>query len=289
MSTRQACKALSTLAIGILLAGCVSYYPVPGSDGVYAERAYPVRSVHYVDPLLYPYWSLDYFYFSRHYHPYSVYVPIHDPWYYPYPGWYFHDPRRYWAGYGPRYHHYRPWYFGGYFAFGRHYYAPYEDHDRVRDIDSRLYELETSRSLAVRAQRPDRPGRDASGAGGRGSASGRALEAGLVPVTASSLPGRGLDRRRYDERVLRSLRQREAQRFEPGYSRSPQPGSAPYRIDRGPIERRSETRPSTRPARAPRSAPVRSSRPVSRPSSRPSSPRTRSTPTGNGNRRDQQR
>ncbi|NBB93872.1 MAG: hypothetical protein GVY32_11980 [Gammaproteobacteria bacterium] len=153
-----ALKSMLILAAAGLSGGCATHY-YSQSDGVHYESPYGYQArVAYVDPLVYPYWSLDYFYFSRHYHPYSVVVHRYDPWYYPYPGWYYGYRvglrHRYpWYGHGGYYSHYQPWRFGGWYAFGRY------DHDRwprVRQIDSRLAELETRRSLAVRAQRPDR-------------------------------------------------------------------------------------------------------------------------------------
>ncbi len=149
----------------ILLAGCATPYE-RRSDGVYAERTTrSTTAVVYVDPLIYPYWSLDYFYFSRYYYPYSVVVQRYDPWYFPFPGWYYgYRPgpaahihvgyRSYypWQRY-PHYAHYRPWWVDNRFAFGYRY-EP--NVPRIRQLDSRLRDLQTSRSLAIRAQRPDR-------------------------------------------------------------------------------------------------------------------------------------
>lgn len=154
-----------TALLLVLLAGCATPYE-RRSDGVYHERSTrSTVSVIYVDPLVYPYWSLDYFYFSRHYYPYSVIVQRYDPWYFPFPGWYY----GYRSGPGAHLHpgyrsyypwqrhahyaHYRPWWVDNRFAFGHRH---ERELPRIRQLDSRLHELRTSRSLAIRAQRPDR-------------------------------------------------------------------------------------------------------------------------------------
>lgn len=182
----------------LLLAGCASYYPT-GDRGVYYEvPEYRSTRVAYVDPLLYPYWSLDYFYYSRYYHPYSVLVHRWDPWYYPYPGWYYgyrpgprfagHGGRLYypWYRYTDRYAGYRPWHSGIYLTSGYRYNNRYDNRHnnrqlRVRELDARLHELETRRSLAARGRRPER---------------------GLVPSASPWLPatGRGAAYRRGDVR-----------------------------------------------------------------------------------------
>lgn len=148
-------KLLALAMLGLMLSGCVTYYE--RGDGVYYEpRAQRAHHVALIDPLVYPYWSLDHFYFSHYYHPYSVVVHRYDPWYYPFPGWYYaHRPGYHhpWYGYGSRYRYYQPWYVGGYFSFGDHRSS---QRHRVKQLDARLHELETRRSLAVRSQRPDR-------------------------------------------------------------------------------------------------------------------------------------
>ena len=101
------------------------------------------------DPLVYPYWSLDYFYFSRFYHPYSVVVAHHDPWFYPYPGWYYGyrpGPRGAfavrgsffypWHSFGFSYVGYRPW--RPHYVYYPVYVQPRPPADRVREIDDRL-------------------------------------------------------------------------------------------------------------------------------------------------------
>ncbi|MDZ7791951.1 MAG: hypothetical protein U5L08_15925 [Xanthomonadales bacterium] len=177
---------------GLLLAGC-STYSGTRDDGVYYQTPkYRGGAVH-VDPTLYPYWSLDYFYYSHYYHPYSVLVHRYDPWYYPYPGWYY--------GYRPGPHHigqfghfrypwyrlgnryaggYRSWHYGHWSDDPRAH-ERFDNSNRVRQIDARLRELETRRSLSIRSQRPDRH---------------------LTPRTAPWMPatGRGTAIRRNDPR-----------------------------------------------------------------------------------------
>lgn len=155
---------LTVIVLGALvLGGCATYYPSAHDAGVYHEPQRHARStVMMADPLLYPYWSLDYFYYSRHYHPYSVLVHRHDPWYYPYPGWYHgygqrglygsvHYP---WYRYRGHYGGYQPWRAGAAFGFAERHRHP--DSNRVRQIDERLGVLQTARSLERRSQRPDR-------------------------------------------------------------------------------------------------------------------------------------
>lgn len=151
--------------------------PRYAGDGVYYEQTryhQPARRVHVrtVNPVVYPYWSLDYFYFSRHYHPYSVLVHRHDPWFYPYPGWYYGyrpAPRSRvsfgfsyyypWYSYGSHYHHYHPWRpatrfnYWHYRSSDRHRYS---SHDRVRQVDRRLRELQRRQALAARTDRRGR-------------------------------------------------------------------------------------------------------------------------------------
>lgn len=67
-------RALGLIAAAALLGGCVSYYqPHYSDDGVYYGDAYDrhvgVRESYPIDPVFYPYWSLDHFYFSSGYRP----------------------------------------------------------------------------------------------------------------------------------------------------------------------------------------------------------------------------
>ena len=178
---------LSALAMmAMALAGCSTYYQsyYPDSGVYYGDSAqYGHGGVHSragygyqrVNPAVYPYWSLDYFYFSQYYHPYSVYVGFNEPLYYPYPGWVFGDYRAVhplgyasfgfgypWYGYGSRYpaysfgffSGYSPYYYSGYYRGDRH------GHHRIRQIDRRLEALQYGDS---RASRRELLGRDRVG------------------------------------------------------------------------------------------------------------------------------
>lgn len=157
-------RAVLALFAVVLLGGCVSYYERHYSDpGVYYGGGYEtVRyrpTVYSVNPVHYPYWSLDYFYFSRYYHPYSVFVGYHEPLFYPYPGWAFggrYAAHRYgyrvgyrgglgfgypWYGHGHFYPSYSLGFFVGYghYGGGRHHGGRSE---RLRRIDRRLHALQ---------------------------------------------------------------------------------------------------------------------------------------------------
>lgn len=161
-----ALRSLGALLLVALLGGCVSYYERHvGEPGVYYGGGY--ESVYYrpaprpLNPVYYPYWSLDYFYFDRFYHPYSVYVGYREPLYYPYPGWVF-GARYYgggyhgslgfgypWHGYG----HFYPRYSLGFFA-PRYHYAGHVHHrpeHRIRHIDRRLRALSEPATAPSRA------------------------------------------------------------------------------------------------------------------------------------------
>src|SRR6056297_1883314 len=154
---------LATLAVlAMALGGCStyyqSYYPDSGvyygDSGGYGQAAGFSRGGYGpVNPVDYPYWSLDYFYFSQYYHPYSVYVGYNEPLYYPYPGWglgYYRPIRSHgsfafgfgypWHGYGYRYPAYTRGFFSSYdpFYYGSHYRRDRHGHHRIRQIDSRL-------------------------------------------------------------------------------------------------------------------------------------------------------
>jgi len=166
---------LATLAAAVVvLGGCStyyqSYYPDSGvyygDSGVYGHSPGHSR-VGYgpVNPVDYPYWSIDYFYFSQYYHPYSVFVGYNEPLYYPYPGWAFghYRPARWhgslafgfgypWYGHGYRYPAYTFGFFSGYDPYhaGRRY--PHDRHGdhRIRRIDQRLQALQHDDSYASR-------------------------------------------------------------------------------------------------------------------------------------------
>ena len=154
---------VAVVLLAVALAGCATYYqPRYGDDGVYYEERYaPARTygVYAANPVYYPYWSLDYFYFSRHYHPYSVFVGYHDPFYYPYPGWYYgyrpgprvsiafsHGFYYPWFGYGVHYHHFHPWRFATV-----HHHHHFHKHP-VRRQDARLRELQRREVAAARTR-----------------------------------------------------------------------------------------------------------------------------------------
>jgi len=170
---------LATLAVlAMALGGCStyyqSYYPDSGvyygDSGGYGQAAGFSRGGYGpVNPVDYPYWSLDYFYFSQYYHPYSVYVGYNEPLYYPYPGWalgYYRPIRSHgsfafgfgypWHGYGYRYPAYSFGFFSGYdpFYYGGHYGRDYRrdrhGHHRLRQIDRRLEALQRGDSYASR-------------------------------------------------------------------------------------------------------------------------------------------
>jgi hypothetical protein len=174
MNRFRAGTVFAALLASLLLAGCTTYsQPRYGGSGVYYERAYhPPPARVYVDPLVYPYWSLDYFYFSRHYHPYSVVVHRYDPWFYPYPGWYYGyrpGPRAHvsvshgyyypWHARGAYYHHYRPWYSTVSFSHV-HYSGPryhYSSRERTRQENLRIQELRHRQAQAARGPAQHRP------------------------------------------------------------------------------------------------------------------------------------
>jgi len=207
-------------AVGLLLAtlvagGCTTYhqpyYVNSGayfhSAGAYGGAAGQARAAYALpNPALYPFWSVDYFYFSRHYHPYSVYVGYHEPLYYPYPGWAlgYHRPAfplhsaGYGYGYGFPWHgpgHRYPGYSVGFFA-GHHFHdglrgghrRGHHDH-RIRHIDRRLAELQHQRTAPSR----------------RELLTARAREAGGRPVaSAAGIRSRSFDRREIMARQQRS-------------------------------------------------------------------------------------
>ncbi|MDT8450115.1 MAG: hypothetical protein RQ847_08050 [Wenzhouxiangellaceae bacterium] len=183
----------AALAVTVLgLAGC-AYSPHyhSGPEGVYygrAPAATHVRARH-VNPAVYPYWSLDHFYFSGFYHPYSVFVGYREPHYYPYPGWIYgyryglgHPYRshgfsaRYSYGYPYGYGSYGyPWYGSGhhfasfslgFFVADGHFGHPRHNgrHDRrhdLRRIDERLARMQQGRDAEVsRSALLGRSGRD---------------------------------------------------------------------------------------------------------------------------------
>lgn len=204
-------RAVAALVAAVVLGGCAayhqSYYVDSGaffrSAGSYGGAGgYSSRTYASVNPVVYPYWSIDYFYFSRHYHPYSVYVGYREPLYYPYPGWalgYHGASHRHhsgghgfgypWHGSGHRYTRFSLGFFasrnlhpGGrrHGGHGRGHHGGHRDHP-IRHIDRRLSELQHRRfeppRRALLARRADnsrpvgsrsRPARSESGVRLRG-------------------------------------------------------------------------------------------------------------------------
>jgi len=120
-----------SIPVAILgLAGCVSYYPYTGSDGVYygtgygySTSGYSSRVSHY-DRDYYPYWSLDYFYFggfAGHYTPRYTYYPGYTTFYFGRHSHRHHGLRHHHGGYYGR-HPYR--------SHGLRHHAGYDDHAR---------------------------------------------------------------------------------------------------------------------------------------------------------------
>lgn len=183
-------RCVTLIAVAAVLGGCATYNysHAPGSGVYYAESggyrhaADSSRGGYRpLNPVDYPYWSLDYFYFSQYHHPYSVYVGYSEPLYYPYPGWAFghHHPVRGhrsttlgfgypWHGYGSRY----PAYSFGFFAghgrshSGSHLRRDRHNHRRIRDIDRRLEALRQGDSDVSRRELLARD-RDVNGGQGR--------------------------------------------------------------------------------------------------------------------------
>lgn len=284
--------------LALSLAGCVTYYqPRYSDDGIYYGDGYYASYSHsyVVDPVYYPYWSLDYFYFSYYRQPYSV-VYYHDPFFRPYPGWYYGyrpGPRfRFAASYG----HWYPWYGAG---FHYHYYRPwYRHHHYHHHYHHHAKPAIERRQRAVLGAHGDRgrslyqtQRRDASESftldGDR-----RAMRAAGVPkpgdrTTVTSLaPQRGpaerraaiQDRTTIPRDVAEPTADRRARprahapegrtntRSQAPRSRTPTPGTQP------------QTRPETTRAPPRRSAPPPVERPRSEPASPPPAPPPRSAP-----------
>lgn len=233
------------LALGGLgLAGCVSYYtPYYADDGVYYSDRYDRTArthLRTVDPRVYPYWSLDYFYFSHHYRPYSVVVNYYDPWLHS--GlWYAYRP---WYGYGGYYASYRPWHGSLWLSYRYSDFHHRRDHahrsgPRTTAVDPRFRNMErrtaTDRPIRTNRQAPTRiPDRIR-----------RNPPAMRAPRTQNEIPGRVIEQRNAAD-VLRAaaptVRRSDQRRSDP-----------PPRIERGSERSRS----GSRPARS-RSAPPRS-------------------------------
>ncbi len=249
-------RILLSLLLIALISGCATYQqPRYGHDGVYYEQ--PVSrhstSVVRVDPLLYPYWSLDYFYFSRHYHPYSFWVGAYDPWFYPYPGWYYgyrpsartrvglsyHAGWFYpWYGFGYRWH--QPW--GWSYVYYPAKTSP--PPSRVRHVDERLRMLEDRQ----------RHSRQASAVQGVGPTTH-----GMISTQRQSR----IQRQGHDESWIQSreaLRERQRATIRPGQTRPAQDRQRPTARPGTSTPRREPTRSQPRRDPAPAARPDRPAR-----------------------------
>ncbi|MEX2498394.1 MAG: hypothetical protein WD397_05915 [Wenzhouxiangellaceae bacterium] len=219
------------------LGGCATYHrPHYPDSGVYYGAAggygysggYSRAGYGSVNPVHYPYWSLDHFYFSHFYHPYSVFVGYSAPLYYPYPGWALahHRPlhSRHFAGFGYPWHgfgHRYPAYTFGFFASHRfvhrggfHHRDGHRNHDHpIRHIDRRLEALQHGNDRVI--ARRELMVRDRVGRGATGYSGDRHGSAPRVQSRAAVLQGRDsrLDRTRQPNRA-RQIDRREADRNE---------------------------------------------------------------------------
>ncbi|TVS11457.1 MAG: hypothetical protein EA419_07970 [Wenzhouxiangella sp.] len=300
MDTKACLRSLLILFMVLVLSGCATYFqPRYGSDGVYFDQARtPPRAVVAVDPLIYPYWSLDYFYFSRFYHPHSVFMHYHDPWFYPYPGWYYGyrpGPRAAfafgsgfyypWYSFGVSYSSYRPWwpahgtyrYAGGYPVVG-------QPGQRVREIDQRLRLMERQpQRTAIRTQPASPPlrseamlrhriaeDRAAAGARSRPASTRQGTESPRPASTRTPPPSR--------ESRTEPARTRPATRPAPRERQQPPSDSG---IDLSAFQRTPTQRPTAAPESSPEHGPAS---PVARPAQerpqqdRPITPSVRPSP-----------
>ncbi len=163
--------------ICLVVAGCATYYEPRYSDrGVYYSDPYQTRVVdtYVVNPVYYPFWSVDYFYMSRYRAPYSFYhypsTGIGFSYYNYYPGWYYgyRAPARFrvgfgysswypWYGHGFHYHHYRPWYPAHHYHHHYHHYArpQVERRTAYRSPERPVRASESHRNQLERQQRQD--------------------------------------------------------------------------------------------------------------------------------------
>lgn len=284
--------------LAISLSGCVTYYhPRYADDGVYYGDAYASRTAVVVDPVYYPYWSLDYFYFSRYRHPYSV-VVSHDPFFRPYPGWYYGyrpGPRfafaagvGYWYPWyraGFYYHYYRPWYRRDHYRYHYHHYAKPAVERRQRAVAGAGQD-QRGRDL-YRAQRQDIRESFVTRTDGR-----RTLRDDGIPRPYDRTPARRAASDAVQRRATRGVYRPRTPAT--ASERRARTGVQPRREQRGipvpqrraPAQRRREAAPRDIPVprNVPSRPPVRSRAPIeprresapppSRPSTRPASPRS---------------
>jgi len=213
VTTRSSLHLAVLVMAAVVLGGCStyyqSYYPDSGvyyeDSGVYGHST-GYSSIGYsrvgygpVNPVVYPYWSIDYFYFSQFYHPYSVYVGYNEPLYYPYPGWALghYRPSRWhgslafgfgypWYGHGYRYPAYTFGFFSGYdpYYHGVHY---RRDRHRIRQIDSRLEALQHGDSYASRRELLGRDRIAGRPGGGQYDTRGSYRDSGARPQSRAAL------------------------------------------------------------------------------------------------------
>lgn len=238
----------SLIALGLLtlmLSGCVTYHqPRYGTDGVYFDQwqAAPAQVV-VVDPGLYPFWSLDFFYASRFHGAYR-WGPYRSPFFAHRP-WFFYDP---W------FHPHRPWAGSVVWAHPVVYKSP--------PLDQRLMLMQETRS-------PERPRRQLAGyaAGSEVQLRHRLAEdraaAARRSVSADSRAGSSTDLGPAPRlSPARSTRDQHAQSQAPRHrplqsSPPPSRSSAPVRQPapriqpQRPVREAEAPRPATRPAAAP--------------------------------------
>ncbi|MEN1729398.1 MAG: hypothetical protein AAGJ52_13260 [Pseudomonadota bacterium] len=165
----------ASLLLFAFLTGCATY-PTPryGDDGVYGTYGLDnyQRAPHFRgSSAWYPYWSLDHFYFSHFYAPYSVIVHPWDPWLFPYSAWYWNYPYSHhrffvggpWHYWGPwSYRHHRPWH---YRRYDRHYPDSIDYRSRRVAFDSGEWRT-TNRHREDRLERFEQQRRARSDGGG---------------------------------------------------------------------------------------------------------------------------
>lgn len=281
-------QGLIAIILAISLAGCASYHqPRYGHDGVYYDPPVVQHRVVYADPLLYPYWSLDYFYFSRHYHPYSIYVDSFDPWYYPYPGWYYgyrpgirtrisigYSSHWYpWYGFGVHYHHHQPW-GPRYIHYPRHRTQGWVHEPRVRQIDHRLREMERRQTAAAATTRdPGNRAIHAEQISTRRSATGQSSRQAQRQSSPATIPRQQGSPRRAGFPALRGQTDAPVVRDRAtGRERAPiERQSAPQR-QREPVQGRSPRQQQAPRQQPPAQRPQQRSTPTAPPRSQPTAP-----------------
>jgi hypothetical protein len=132
-------RLLVLVLLALLVSGCASYSSSRyGDDGIYGsyERV-QVAPINWGYSAHYPFWSLDHFYFSRFYSPYSVVLHPWDPWLFPYSAWYWGYPYSHglFLASGPWFYQ-APWSYYGYRSW--RYHSPYWYHPQYHRPESAL-------------------------------------------------------------------------------------------------------------------------------------------------------